>query len=297
MAGIRQIQQRRKAADNIRRITRTMEMISTARYKSYYNKWVDVVDYHDALARIAYLLVSSQEPVDHPLLKENSSGQWAILAIGSGRGLCGSYNNSIYRLVDVHLGRARVLGKKLDIYVPDGKLVNTLHYHGVTPTKVYSNFEEIPSDSQIAQITDEVVDRYTTGQLDFFGVVYMRFYSASGQQAQTLTIMPFTELVDDLTTRAKVIWPWELSFEDFYMSPSPPQIVEGLVKMAVHSSIKKCFMDAVLSEHLARMMAMRNATDNAEEMIDDLTAEYNRARQGTITRELLDIISGTGALQ
>jgi F-type H+-transporting ATPase subunit gamma len=190
-----------------------------------------------------------------------------------------------------------MLTKKLDIYVPDGKLINTLRYHGISPTQVYSGFDEIPSDAQIAQITDDVLGRYMAGQLDFFGVVYMRFYSATGQQAQTLTVMPFAELVDDLTTRAKVIWPWELSFEDFYMSPSAPEIVEGLVRMAVHSSIKRCFVDAALSEHLARMVAMRNATDNAEEMIDDLTAEYNRARQGMITRELLDIISGTGALQ
>jgi F-type H+-transporting ATPase subunit gamma len=274
-----------------------MEMISTARYKSYFNRWLTIVDYHDALARAAYLLVSSRAPIDHPLMRENSSGRWCILAIGSSRGLCGSYNTSVYRIVDVHVNRAKVLDKKLDLRVPDGKLVNVLHHHGTTPTKVYTGFEEVPSDAQIAQIADEVVGQYMAGLLDFFGIVYMRFFSVTGQQAQTLTVMPFTELVDDLTTRAKVIWPWELSFEDFFMSPSAPEIVEGLVKMAVHSSIKKCFMDAALSEHLSRMVAMRNATENAEDMIRNLTADYNRARQGTITRELLDIIGGTGALQ
>jgi F-type H+-transporting ATPase subunit gamma len=109
--------------------------------------------------------------------------------------------------------------------------------------------------------------------------------------------MPLVELIDDLATRATVIWPWRLSFEDFYFSPSAAEIIESLAKMIIHSSIQSCFMDAILSEHVARMIAMRNATDNADEMIDELTADYNRARQGQITRELLDIISGAEAVQ
>jgi F-type H+-transporting ATPase subunit gamma len=124
----------------------------------------------------------------------------------------------------------------------------------------------------------------------------MRFHSVTGQQAQTLTIMPFTELIEDLATQAKAIWPWELTFDDFLMSPGPGQIIEALAKMTIHSSIKRCFTDAALSEHLARMVAMRNATENAQDMIKQLTADYNRARQGQITRELLDIIGGTGVL-
>ena len=133
--------------------------------------------------------------------------------------------------------------------------------------------------------------------LDYFGIVYMRYYSASSQQAQTLTILPLAELIDDLTTRATVIWPWELSFEDFYLSPSGDRVIEGLARMIARSSIETCFMEAALSEHLARMLAMRSATDNAEEMQNELTVEYNRARQGQITGELLDIISGAEALR
>ncbi len=296
MAGIRQILRRRKAVSNICRITRTMQMVSTAMYKSYFNKWLAVVDYYDALAQAGYLLLSSQVPIADPLLKENSSGRSAVLIIGSKRGLCGSYNNSIYRLFDVHLKRAKALGKKLDIYAPVGKLVNVLNYHGVTPTRVYSDFGEMPTDSQIHDMADEFMSQYMAGELDYFGIVYMRFYSISSQQAQTLTIMPLTELIDDLTTRAKAIWPWNLSFEDFYLSPSPKEIIEGLGRMIIRSSIKSCFMDAILSEHVARMVAMRNATENADEMIKELTAEYNRARQTQITGELLDIIGGIGDL-
>ncbi len=297
MAPIRQIFLRRKAVDSIARMTRTLEMISSARYKGYSNRWALIGEYRDALARIAYLLATPQRPIDHPLLKNNSSGRAAILAIGSRKGLCGSYNSEICRLVEVHVQQARAQGRQLDIYLAPGRLESMVAYHGLTPTKIYTDLDEMPADPQIRTIAEEFIGQYMSGGLDYLGIVYMRFYSASSRHTQTLTIMPLLELVDDLTTRAQVIWPWELTFEDFDMSPSPDEIVESAARMLMHYSIQSCFMDAALSEHLARMIAMRNATENAEDMITQLTTDYNRARQTQITSELLDIVSGTGPLE
>jgi F-type H+-transporting ATPase subunit gamma len=278
MASIRQIAQRRKAIDSIARMTRTLGMISSSRYKAYSSRWALTGTYRDTLARIAYLLATPQKPLDHPLLKENTSGRAAILALGSRKGLCGAYNAEIYQLVEVHVQQARAHGRQLDIYTPHGKLEAVL-------------------DPQIHAIADDFISQYMAGKLDSFGIVYKRFYSASSQQAQTLTILPLLELVDDLTTRSMVIWPWDLTFEDFYMTPSADRIVEGLAGMLAHYSILSCFMDAILSEHLARMVAMKSATDNAEDMIRQFSTEYNRARQTQITSELLDIVSGMGALE
>ena len=92
-----------------------------------------------------------------------------------------------------------------------------------------------------------------------------------------------------------MIWPWELDFDDFELSPSPESIFETLAKMIIHTSVAGCFLEAAVSEHLSRVVCMRNASDNAEEMIKDLTRDYNRARQGQITVELLDIVSGVEA--
>jgi F-type H+-transporting ATPase subunit gamma len=297
MIGTRQILHRRNAIDSIRKMTRTMEMISTTRYKYYFNRWVAAKDYHDALARAGYLLVTSPKLHNHPLLKDNSSGRSVILAIGSNGGLCGSYNSYIYQAMKAHIDRAKTNGKKLDIYAPQRRLVDLLKYHDITPAKIYSDIDEMPTDEQIDEITDEFIKQYMTGQVDYFGIVYMRYYSVGSQRAQTLTIMPLTELIDDLATRTTVIWPWTLSVEDFYFSPSVTEIVESLARMIIHSSIQSCFIDAILSEHVARMIAMKNATENAEDMIKELTAEYNRARQGQITTELLDIISGAEVIQ
>jgi F-type H+-transporting ATPase subunit gamma len=274
-----------------------MEMISTAKYKSYSNKRTAIADYHDALAQAGFLLTSSQTPIDHPLLKENTSNRWRILVIGSTRGLCGQYNASVYRMLEVHIDRAKSLKKTLEIYTSENKLLGMLSYHGITPTKIYTGFEDMPPPVQVEQMAQELIERYMAGQLDFFGIVYMNFHSVTSQQTQTLTILPFTEMIDDLTTRSKVIWPWELSFEDFYLTPSANEVIEDLASLIIQYSIKNCFMNAALSEHAARMIAMRNATDNADDMIKELTAEYNHARQTRITGELLDIIGGTGVLQ
>lgn len=297
MASIQQIYQRRKAVDSIARMTRTLEMVSSARYKAYSNRWALIGDYRDALARIAYLLATPQRPLEHPLLKENASGRAAILAIGSRKGLCGSYNSEIFRLVEVHVRQAQNRGRQLDIYMPSSRLESALAYHGLKPAKTYADLDEMPTDPQIRSIAEEFIGQYVAGSLDYLGIVYMRFYSASSQQAQTLTILPLLDLVDDLTTRAQVIWPWDLAFEDFHMSPSPDTIVEGAARMLMHYSIQSCFLDAVLSEHLARMVAMRNASENAQDMIRQLTTDYNHARQTQITSELLDIVSGMGALE
>jgi F-type H+-transporting ATPase subunit gamma len=296
MASIRQIFLRRKAIDSIARMTRTLEMISSARYKAYSGRWALTGEYRDALARIAYLLTTAEQPLDHPVLRENTSGRIAILAIGSRKGLCGSYNSDVFHLLEVHIEQAKARGHQLDIYVPRSRLEGVLAYHGVTPTRVYTDLDEMPTDPQIRTIADEFVSQYTAGDLDYIGIIYKRFHSASSQQAQTLTILPMHDLVDDLTTRAQIMWPWDLTFEDFYLSPAAGEIIDGLARMLVHYSIRSCFLDAVLSEHLARMIAMRNATDNAEDMIKQLTQDYNRARQTQITSELLDIVGGMGDL-
>jgi len=148
----------------------------------------------------------------------------------------------------------------------------------------------MPAPGQSRQIADKFMEQYAGGEIGRLGVVYTRFYSPASQRAQTLTVLPVAELIDDLTTRAIVIWPWELAFEDFLLSPSAEEIFDTLATMMIRSSISGCFLEAALSEHLERVVAMRSATDNADEMMKTLTQDYNRARQEEITEELLEIV-------
>jgi F-type H+-transporting ATPase subunit gamma len=293
MAGTRQILERRRAVDDIGKVTHTMEMVSAVRYQQYYKMWASGGQFYDSLAQLAYLIVTAEQTIEHPLMLDNGSDCNAILAIGSDRGLCGAYNSNICHLVEVHIDMARRFGKKLKIYAKGRKVISYLNNRGIELEAKYDDFDELPTAGQVKAVADEFMADYVAGRIGRLGVVYTRFYSPASQRAQTLMVLPVAELIDDLTTRATVIWPWELSFEDFLLSPSAEEIFDGLATMMVRSSLTACFLDAAVSEHLGRIVAMRSATDNANEMAGDLMREYNRARQGQITAELLEIISGT----
>lgn len=297
MVGIRQILQRRRAVNNISRLTRTMQVVSTAMFKSHHHKRQIDADYQEALAQAGYLLVTSEVPLAHPLLRPGDHGPAALLVIGSRAGLCGGYNAEVLRLVEAHREMAAAAGRTLEIHASPGRLVQVLHARGIAVAQVHSDLDDLPSDPQIHRLAEPFVARHRAGEIDSFSVVYMGFHSPAHQQAQTLTIMPLTELIDHLITRAQILWPWEQTFADFAMSPSPEEIIESLGGMIIHGAIRACFLDAILSEHVARMVAMRTATQNADDMIRDLTGSYNRERQAQITSELLDIISGMGALE
>jgi F-type H+-transporting ATPase subunit gamma len=274
-----------------------MEMVSTARYKTYHHRRDVAAEYENALSQIGYLMVTPQEPIDHPLLQPNKSNRSSVLALGSTRGLCGAYNTHISRLIDVHIKNAATFKHEIDIYATESRLLNALTYKGVTPKQVFPNIDKCLDGIGIDEITDLCIERYIAGEIDNFDIAYMQYFSASSQSPQTMTILPLTELIDSLTTRSTAIWPYDISFEEFMLSPKAFEVIKGLARIIVRASVEFCFMDAALSEHLARMVAMRSATDNAETMIKKLTNEYNVARQSQITGELMDIVGGTGAIE
>jgi F-type H+-transporting ATPase subunit gamma len=293
MAGTRQILQRFKATENISKVTGTMETVSAVKYRQLFNMWRDSLDFYDALAQLAYLVVTAEKSIDHPLMHPNDAKRNAIIVSGSNRGLCGGYNSNVYKQIEVHANMAKRFGRDLDIYAQGKKAISHLNNRKIELAGTYEDFEEVPSAQQTSKIADHFIDQFLQGEIGRLGFVYTRFFSPANQKVQTLTILPVADLIDDLTTRATVIWPWELAFEDFLLSPSPEKIFDTLARMMIKTAIKGCFLEAALSEHLGRVVAMRSATDNANEMISELTQEYNRARQSQITVELLDIIGAS----
>ncbi|MHC4987069.1 MAG: ATP synthase F1 subunit gamma [Planctomycetota bacterium] len=297
MANTRNILLRRNAAANISKVTGTMETISSVRYRQYYNQWAEGLAFYDMLAQLAYLMVTAQSKIEHPLLEEPKirSNTNALIAIGSDRGLCGAYNSEIFRQIDTHIRMAKRFGRDLKIYAKGKKVLGYLEHLRIEPAHVYDDFAEVPTAEQANEIGDFFTKEYLSRRIDRLGIVYNRFFSPASQKAQTLTVLPVVDLIDDLTTRATVIWPWELDFEDFELSPSAEEIFETLAEMIIRTSVSGCFLEAAVSEHLSRVVCMRNASDNADDMIKELTKDYNRARQGQITVELLDIVSGVEA--
>jgi len=297
MSNTRQILDRRRAASNICKVTGTMETISAVRYRQFYNQWAEGRTFYESLAQLAYLMVTAEQSVSHPLMRPSSCKTQAIIVIGSDRGLCGAYNNDLYRQIDTHIKMAKRFGRELLVYAKGRKVLGYLEHRGIKPVHIYDEFADVPTAEQAKAIADHFTEQYKADKIGRLGIVYNRFFSAASQKVQTLTVLPVVDLIDDLTTRATVIWPWELGYEDFEMNPSPDELFEGLSEMIIRTSILGCFLEAAVCEHLARVVCMRNATDNAEEMIKELSKDYNRARQGQITVELLDIVSGVEAMK
>jgi len=296
MAGTRQILQRHKAISNIRKVTKTMEMISSARYRQYYTRWKDSQAFFDGLAQLAYLMMTSDIKSEAPLLQDHNEGDLAVIVIGTSRGLCGAYNSNLIQMLDVHIRRAKRLRKRLRVYVSGKKTAAQLRAKNIPIEKEITGSEGVPSNEVSDKMADDFMKLYYERKICGFGVVYTRFYSAASQKQQTLTLLPLYELVDDLCTRTNVIWPWQSSYQDFEVSPAPDELFPEIARMMVRSALAECFLDAEVSEHLTRVTAMRNATVNAEDMIEELIAEYNKARQGQITGELMDIVGGVEAM-
>jgi len=191
---------------------------------------------------------------------------------------------------------AQRFGRTLKIYAHGRRVLQYLNNRGIAIERELDEFDEVPSPDQVRSLADQLTKDYLAGRIGRLGVVYTRFFSPASQKAQTLTILPLPDLVEDLTTRATVIWPWHAAYEDHLLIPTGEEIFDGLATLMIRTALAGCFQEAACSEHLARVVAMRNATDNAEEMIEDLTREYNRARQGQITGEMLDIVGGALAV-
>ena len=176
MASTRQILQRRSAAENIGKVTHTMETVSAVRYRQYYRTWAESQEFYNVLAQLAYLVVTAEETIDHPLMLENGSDCHALIITGSNRGLCGGYNANIARLLDVHVKMAKRFGKKLKIYAQGKKVVTHLTNRGIEIERQLDDFEEVPSVEQAKAMADDFISQYKNGEIGRLGIVYTRFY-------------------------------------------------------------------------------------------------------------------------
>ena len=290
MGKTREIRMRMKAVGNIRRITRTMQMIATAKFSASQTKAVAGRPYADALFDMVSELAGSGD-LEHPLLAGGSSaenaGKEVTLVITSDRGLCGPYNGSILRLALKHLrgdeaagsGAVEMVGKKGQTFAK---------FNEIELTESHS-FGDAPTYETIEALAQRFIDGFTEGEISKVNVIYMRFISAGKQVAEVQQLLPLEPPAskDEATAGSST---------EYEFSPAGPELLAELLPAAIKARLFQAFNDAIISEHVARMIAMKAATDNAGKMGKDLSRQYNRARQAQITTELTEIISGAAAL-
>jgi len=290
MAKSREIKQRMKAVGNIRRITRTMQMIATSKFARAQQAAIAGRPYTDAVLSLVSEL-AGVEGADHPLLTGVGAGSnrpELTLVLTSDRGLCGPYNSSIIRTALPHLRQNR-LASDGRIEVVGKKGLGVFRFNGIEVSRHLAHLSESPKRDEIGRLADEYIRLFAAGEVSAIRVVYMKYISAGRQSPETLQLLPFEPPAADQERTG--VHPM------FEFSPNEGELLAEVLPAAVRTVLFQCFNDAVVSEHVARMVAMQAATDNAAKMGRSLQRQFNRARQAQITTELSEIISGSAALE
>jgi F-type H+-transporting ATPase subunit gamma len=300
MANIRELDKRRKSIRNIRKITRTMELIATARFKKAMDRAAAANDYTERITQIVRDLSAAGLEVSHPLLaarpQVNSS---TMLMLTSNRGLCGGYNGAVIRAA---MQRRKELmsaeGSGLRFEISGKRGISAMKFRNVSIDETYTHFEDQPAFKDVALIADRLMDDFTAGRMDRLDIAYTRFVSSSKQEAVVDTLLPFTHsATDEMSSSIDDSAGGSGTKAGYDFLPSAESILEEVVPASFRVKLFKCFLDAAVSEQIARMVAMKSATENAGEIIKQLSMTFNRARQSKITQEIMEIIGGVEALE
>jgi len=291
---------------NIRKITRTMELIATARFKKAMDRSVAARDYTKQLVKILENIASVGADVAHPLLEVRPTKRTAVLVLSGNRGLCGGYNSNIVRQSVAILGQWRSEQVDTDVAVSGKRGISALKFRGIDMDERYTSFEDKPAFEAVMPIGRAYLDAYAAGKIDRLDVVYTRFHSIAKQEAVTEMLLPLkapeiagtpaagaTKAGAAGDPRAASM----LASQEYDFYPSAGSILEEILPASFLSRLFKCFLDAAVSEQVARMVAMKAASENAAGLIKNLSRRYNRARQSQITGEIMEILGGVEALK
>jgi len=289
MANRRLLVKRLKAVRNIRKITRTMELIATSRFKKAMDRATEAAEYTRKISEIVGDLGKANLKISHPLLERRPEEKRSVLLVlTANRGLCGGYNASVLRQTLAHIRELKEKGIEYSLEVSGKRGIKFLNYQKMAIQKQYTNFEDQPSFAAVNELGSRFVEDYIAGRIDRLDVAYTQFHSSSKQFAVVESLLPIASLGGGGSASESEM--------DYEFLPSATEILAEIVPAAFRAKLFKCFLDAAVSEQIARMVAMKGATENADEMAGALKQQYNRARQAGITSELAEIIGGAAAL-
>ncbi len=289
MAQIRAIRKRMVAVGTIARITKTMQMIATAKFTAALARAKDSRPYTDAIRNLVGEVSGAAGDYDSPLFNaQKSTGKELLLVITSDRGLCGAYNGNVLRQALMHTRSAKSNNSEVTLETA-GKKATTFFKFQKLDARNQLTFGDKPSYEDVARVAKRYMDEFANGDWDKVSVAYMRFESNARQIPEVIQILPLSS--DPTDTEENT------SSANYEFSPSAGEILDDLIPRSVITTLFQMFNDAVVSENIMRMIAMKAATENANELGKDLKRDYNRARQAQITTELTEIISGAAALE
>jgi F-type H+-transporting ATPase subunit gamma len=309
VANLKDIRGRISSVKNIRKITRAMEMISAARLRKAEQRIEALRPYADALRRMTARASQAADNIPNlPILQEKENVETVgVLIITGDRGLAGPFNSQILRAANQRMRELRSDGKEVLWYVVGRRGVSSLEFRGLEVGGSWTGFTDRPAFADARRVADGLSSAYVDDKVDRVEVFYNGYISAVNQEVRHETLLPLQQADviadedndsddengengngEDEHIHDRALWIYE---------PDPEEILARLVPDYVEISIYRAMLESTASEHGARMSAMRNASDNAAELIDDLTLAANRQRQAEITQEIMEVVAGAEGLR
>mgnify|MGYP002628889630 FL=1 len=288
MAKGRELKGRIKSVENTRKITRTMEMVATSKMKRAADRVSSARPYALALGEVLSHVYTPELAERFPLLRRPAQVKTiALVVLTANRGLCGAFNTNLLREARARLAELEGKGIRVELHVVGRKGIGFFKYLGRDLATQRADISDKPTSADATSLIDSLMTRFASGDLDAVHVTYAKYKSALSTPPATEQVLP---VVAPTTTGAG-------PSRDFILAPSADEILEALLPLYVRNTVYRALVETAAGEQGARRTAMKNATDNATEMLQLLKRTYNSARQAQITQEIAEIVGGASALQ
>lgn len=287
MASTQQLKRRIGSVKNTKQITKAMEMVSASKMRRAQDMAAKSRDYRNLANALLTRLRELTDVTKHPLFTQRAVKTRVVIVITSDRGLAGAYNSNVLRQLAKEL-RQDQQDSVTSQLIPIGKQAANFaaKLEGIESLAVYQNFPESPSANDIAPLLTTITDLYTSLTVDAVDIIYTDYKSSISQEVAVQRLLPaaFTTVLisDDL--------------ENAVFEPSAQAVLDSVTERLIEANLSQALLESQASEQSMRMMAMKNATDNANELIGDLTLAFNTARQAAITQEIAEITGGAEAI-
>lgn len=306
---MRDIQRRISSVKNTQKITRAMKMVAAAKLKNAQDRAEEARPFFNKTVEVLRGVFTRTSEKDHPLLAEREEGRHLVIAITGDRGLCGAYNNKVIGIAEEIIKNEEevaliVLGRKARDY---------FSRRNVDIMAEYVQLDDYPGYGFSNDIADVIIDHFTSEDVNKVSMIYTHFNSAISQKVKKMQLLPvekFTDAEEEAAEEAEVQTDDQAEKTeeqeeqttkkkdvDYIYEPSPSEVFDNILPQYLINVIYSALLESKASEFGARMTAMDSATENAKEMIEDLTLKYNRARQAEITKEITEIVGGAEALK
>ncbi|WP_396220080.1 ATP synthase F1 subunit gamma [Gemmatimonas sp.] len=288
MAKGRELKGRIKSVENTRKITRTMEMVATSKMKRAADRVSSARPYALALGEVLSHVYTPELAERFPLLRRPAQvKQVALVVLTANRGLCGAFNTNLLREARARLAELEGKGASVELHIVGRKGIGFFKYLGRDLASQRADISDKPTSADATSVIDTLMTRFALGDLDAVHVTYAKYKSALSTPPATEQVLP---VVAPTSTGSGLS-------RDFILAPSADEILEALLPLYVRNTVYRALVETAAGEQGARRTAMKNATDNATEMLQLLKRTYNSARQAQITQEIAEIVGGASALQ